>query len=58
MTDEAKPKAEKKEVKSAQVIEIATQVERLIELEDGTRLDLLEAITLLINQQREIMRRI
>lgn len=59
MPEEEKPKAEKKEVKKiAQVIEVPTQVGRVIELEDGTKIDDLEILVLIYNQQKEILRRI
>lgn len=57
--EEEKPKAEKKEVKKvAQIVEVPTQTARVIELEDGTKVDDIELLVLIYNQQREILRRI
>lgn len=57
--EEEKPKVEKKEPrKIAQIVEIPTQVTRVIELEDGTKVDDLELLLLVYNQQKEILRRI
>lgn len=57
--EEEKPKAERKEIKKvAQVVEVPTQVTRVIELEDGTKIDDLELLVLIYNQQKEMLRRV
>ena len=57
--EEEKPKIEKKEPrKVAQIVEVPTQVARVVELEDGTKVDDLELLLLVYNQQKEILRRI
>lgn len=42
MAEEEKPKAEKKEVKEATLVEVTTQTAPAIQLEDGTIVDELE----------------
>ena len=57
--EEEKAKVEKKETKKiAQIVKVATEVARVVELEDGQQVDELELLVLIYNQQRELLRRI
>lgn len=58
MTEEIKPKISAKENKIASIIEIPTQVERYVELEDGTKVDELGLNVLIYNRLNELLRRL